>query len=112
MLQPTNFTLTPGPSARPLYRAVYLLNYAHAISDHICREPFRVPPVDLGATIRETAAYCQRQSYLSTVTGEVEADRIDDPKLDILIAHINLLLFPPIDPNKDRGKRWMFASAE
>jgi hypothetical protein len=57
MLQPTYFTLTPGPSARPLYRAVYLLYYVHAIPDHICREPFRVPPADLGPTVRVTAAF-------------------------------------------------------
>jgi hypothetical protein len=112
MLQPTNFTLTPGPSARPLYRAVYLLNYAHAIPDHICREPFRVPPADLGPTVRVTAAFCQRQSSLSTVTGEVAVDRIDDPRFDSLIGQINLLLFPPVDPSEDKGKRWIFASAQ
>jgi hypothetical protein len=112
MLQPTHFTLTPGPSARPIYRAVYLLNHAHAIPDQLCREPLVVPKVDLGTTVRVTAAFCQWQGYLSTVTGEVEADGLDDPKLDNLIGQINLLLFPPVDPSEDKGKRWIFASAE
>lgn len=112
MLQPTHFTLTPGPSARPIYRAVYLLNHAHAIPNQLCREPLAVPKVDLGTTVRVTAAFCQWQGYLSTVTGEVEAEGVDDPKLDNLIGQINLLLFPPVDPSEDKRKRWIFASAE
>lgn len=112
ILQPTHFTLTPGPSARPLYRAAFLLNRAHGIPDWLCREPPDLPTVDLGSTIRVTAAFCRRQAYLSTVTGEVEATSVDDPKLDSLIGQMILLLFPPIDPTRNDGRRWLLIGGQ
>jgi hypothetical protein len=112
ILQATHFTLTPGDSARPIYRAVYLLDYAHAIPDHICHKRLDIEPVDLGSTVRVTAAFCWRESYLSTVTGEVEADGIDDPKFESLIGQINLLLFPPIDPTRNDRRRWLPIGAQ
>ncbi|MEM7021391.1 MAG: hypothetical protein AAF637_02235 [Pseudomonadota bacterium] len=110
-LQPTNFTLTPGPDARLLYRVVYLFNTAPSIPDRLCRQPLRQPTVDLGDTVRVTAAFCRRQGFLSTTTGEVDVDSIDDPRFERLIGQINLLLFPPVDPSRrDRGGRWFFVT--
>src|SRR5690606_24953312 len=40
-LQPTNFTTTPGPSARPQYRAVVLFNRQIVLPSAACRAPER-----------------------------------------------------------------------
>ncbi|MGH6918981.1 MAG: hypothetical protein ACREJ0_14910, partial [Geminicoccaceae bacterium] len=111
MLQPTHFTTTPGPSARPIYRAVFLFNTKGVLPNRLCHEPPDVPTVDLGKTVRVTAAFCRWQGYLSTVTGEVEAASIDDPKLASLIGQMMWLLFPPIDPSEDDNKIWRVARA-
>jgi hypothetical protein len=107
-LQPTHFTTAPGPSARPIYRALFLFDRAIVTPTQVCTAPDRVPPVDLGDTVRVTAAFCRWGGYLSTVTGEVRVDRVDDPRFDDLIGQMILLLFPPVDPNDD-GERWLFA---
>jgi len=109
ILQPTHFTTTPGPSARPIYRAVFLFNTRHVLPNQICRDPLGVPTVDLGKTVRVTAAFCRWQGYLSTVTGEVEAESIDDPKFSRLIGQMMWLLFPPVDPSEDDDPRWIIA---
>ncbi len=109
LLQPTHFTTTPGPSARPIYRAVFLFDVGTVIPNRLCSEPLNVPSVDTGKTVRVTAAFCRWQGYLSTVTGEVEVESIDDPRLDNLIGQMILLLFPPIDPTRDKGPRWIVA---
>ena len=70
-----------------------------------------VPSVDLGKTVRVIAAFCRWQGYLSTVTGEVEVESIDDPKFDRMIGQMILLLFPPIDPSEDDDPRWIIAGA-
>jgi hypothetical protein len=101
-LQPTNFTTTPGPSARPQYRAMLLSNRALALPNQICRSPESVPVAELGETMRLTAVFCRRGGFLSTVTGELEAvDGIDDPRFRRLIRQMVPLLFPPIDPTRD-----------
>jgi hypothetical protein len=111
ILQPTNFTTTPGPSARPIYRAVFLFNTKPVLPNQICRAPLEVPAVDLGKTVRVTAVFCRWQGYLSTVTGEVEAASIDDPKFSSLIGQMMWLLFPPVDPSEDDNKMWLIARA-
>jgi hypothetical protein len=91
-LQPTNFTTTPGPSARPQYRAVLLFN----------RGPDRVPVAELGETMRLIAVFCRHAGFLSQVTGEVEGvTGIDDPRFRGLVRQMVPLLFPPIDPTED-----------
>jgi hypothetical protein len=101
LLQPTNFTTTPGPSARPPYRAVFLFNRATILPNRICRSPDQVPVAELGKTMRLIAVFC-RGGFLSTVTGELEdVTGIDDPRFRRLIRQMVLLLFPPIDPTED-----------
>ena len=62
-LQPTNFTTTPGPSARPQYRAVLLFNRATVLPNQICRSPEGVPVAELGATMRLIAVFCRRAGF-------------------------------------------------
>jgi hypothetical protein len=101
-LQPTHFTTTPGPSARPEYRAVVLLNRQIVLPGLACRAPEQVPAADLGATTRLMAVFCQQGGYLSTVTGELQGvTGIDDPRFSQLIGQMVPLLFPPIDPTRD-----------
>jgi hypothetical protein len=101
-LQPTNFTTTPGPSARPQYRAVLLFNRQTVLPAMACRAPEQVPVADLGETMRLTAVFCRRGGFLSTVTGELQGvTGIDDPRFNRLIRQMVPLLFPPIDPTRD-----------
>jgi hypothetical protein len=101
-LQPTHFTTTPGPSARPQYRAVFLLNRQSVLPGVACRAPDKVPAADLGATTRLMAVFCQQGGYLSTVTGELQGvTGIDDPRLRQLVRQMVPLLFPPVDPTRD-----------
>jgi hypothetical protein len=103
-LQPTNFTTTPGPSARPQYRAVLLFNRATALPSRICRGPDRVPVAELGETLRLIAVFCRHGGFLSQVTGELKGvTGIDDPRFRGLIRQMVPLLFPPIDPTQDDG---------
>jgi hypothetical protein len=114
LLQPTHFTTTPGPSARPEFKAVLLFNRAIVLPNVVCRAPDRVPVAELGPTMRLTATFCHYGGYLSTVTGELQnvAD-IDDPRFDRLIGQIVPLLFPPIDPTRsdDGGTRFLITGA-
>jgi hypothetical protein len=100
-LQPTHFTTSPGPSARPIYRAVFLFDRAIVTPTRVCTAPASVPPVDLGDTVRVTAGFCRRGGYLSSVTGEVKVSSLDDPRFGDMIGQMILLLFPPVDPNDD-----------
>jgi hypothetical protein len=107
ILQPTHFTTTPGPSARPIYRAVFLFNSKAVLPNQMCAVPLNVPAVELDKTVRLTAVFCRWQGYLSTVTGEVEVDSIDDPRFESMIAQMILLLFPPFDPSEDDDNRFL-----
>jgi hypothetical protein len=101
LLQPTHFTTTPGPSARPEFKAVLLFNRAIVLPNQVCRAPDQVPVAELGATMRLTATFC-RGGYLSTVTGELEnLTDIDDPRFDQLIGQMVPLMFPPVDPTRE-----------
>jgi hypothetical protein len=114
LLQPTHFTTTPGPSARPEFKVVLLFNRAIVLPNAVCRAPDRVPVADLGPTMRLTATFCHYGGYLSTVTGELEnVTDIDDPRFEKLIGHMVPLLFPPIDPTRsdDGGMRFLITRA-
>jgi hypothetical protein len=108
-LQPTNFTTTPGPSARPQYRAVLLFNRQTVLPTVACRAPEQIPVAELGETMRLTAVFCRHGGYLSTVTGELKAvTGIDDPRFHRLTRQMVPLLFPPIDPTEDDNKSPFF----
>lgn len=108
-LQPTHFTTTPGPSARPDYHAVFLLNRQSVLPGVACRAPDKVPAADLGTTTRLMAVFCQQGGYLSTVTGELQdVTGIDDPRFRQMIGQMVPLLFPPVDPSRDDNNRTPF----
>ena len=107
ILQPTHFTTTPGPSARPIYRVVFLFNTKYVLPNQMCRQPLDVPAAEPGKTVRVMAAFCRWQGALSTVTGEVEVASIDDPRFESMIGQMIWLLFPPIDPSEDDDPRWL-----
>lgn len=108
-LQPTNFTTTPGPSARPQYRAVLLFNRQTVLPTVACRAPEQIPVAELGETTRLTAVFCRHGGYLSTVTGELEGvTGIGDPRFHRLIRQMVPLLFPPIDPTEDDDDEFPF----
>jgi hypothetical protein len=101
-LQPTNFTTTPGPSARPQYRAVLLFNRQIVLPAQACRAPERIPVAELVETTRLTAVFCRYRGFLSTVTGELDGvTGIDDPRFHRLTRQMVPLLFPAIDPTED-----------
>jgi hypothetical protein len=114
LLQPTHFTTTPGPSARPEFKAVLLFNRAIVLPNAVCRAPGRVSVAELGPTMRLTATFCHYGGYLSTVTGELEnVTDIDDPRFEKLIGQMVPLLFPPVDPTRsdDGGMRFLITRA-
>jgi hypothetical protein len=114
LLQPTHFTTTPGPSARPEFKAVLLFNRVTVLPNAVCRAPDQVPAAELGSTLRLTATFCHYGGYLSTVTGELEnVTDIDDPRFDKLIGQMVPLLFPPIDPTRsdNGGTRFLITGA-
>jgi hypothetical protein len=107
-LQPTNFTTTPGPSARPEFKAVILFNRAIVLPNQVCRSPEQAPVADLGTTLRLSATFCRYGGYLSTVTGELkDVTGIDDPRFHQLIRQMVPLLFPPIDPTRENDRRFL-----
>ena len=106
ILQPTHFTTTPGPSARPIYRVVFLFNTRYVLPNQMCRQPLDVPAAEPGKAVRVMAAFCRWQGALSTVTGEVEVASLDDPRFESMIGQMIWLLFPPIDPSED-DPRWL-----
>lgn len=111
IMQPTHFTTTPGPSARPIYRAVFVFDSAYVQPTALCQQPLDVPPADTGPTVRVIAAFCRWGGYLTTATGEVDVASLDDPRFASLIGQMVLVLFPPVDPTEDQ-KRWLFADAK
>jgi hypothetical protein len=111
ILQPTHFTTTPGPSARPMYRVVFLFDTETVLPNQMCRAPSEVPSVDLGETVRVNAAFCRWQGYLSAVTGEVAVESINDPRFESMIGQMIFLLFPPVDPSEDDVEPWIAAQA-
>ncbi len=87
LLQPTHFTTTPGPSARPAYRAVFYFNTAIVTYNRLCGDPAAVPKANLESEIRLTAAFCAYGGFRSSVTGELDGvTDVDDPRLEKLVG--------------------------
>jgi hypothetical protein len=99
--QPTNFTTTPGESARPAYRALFIFNSPPVVNNlSVCRE--EVPQVDAGDLTRVTAAFCRRGGALTSLTAQIEAlDGVDDPRFEELMSQVVALLFPLHNPDTD-----------
>jgi hypothetical protein len=107
LVQPTHFTTTPGETARPDYRAVFVFDAGPAPATFYCSQPMRVPVVKPKDKVRLVAAFCRNQGVMTTVTGEVAGlSDIDDPRFFELINQMVTLLFPPIDPTRRNGNPW------
>jgi hypothetical protein len=99
--QPTNFTTTPGESARPAYRALFIFNSPAAVNNlSVCRGD--VQQVNTGDLLRLTAAFCRRGGALTTLTAQIEGvDSVDDPRFEELMSQVVVLLFPLHNPDTD-----------
>lgn len=101
---PTNFTTTPGPSAREPYHVVLAFNPEGALTHQALCLRRRVPTQPLGADGRMTlqAAFCRGGGMMTGVVGYASGVRsIEDPAFRRMIADTTLSLFPPVDPDRD-----------
>jgi hypothetical protein len=101
--QPTNFTVSPGDSARANYHAVFLFDAPPATAGiGLCATPPHVPVVDTDGVVRVTAGFCRGSGVLTRVTGEVAgASGVDDPQFDALVGQVIDALFPIRNPDQD-----------
>jgi hypothetical protein len=99
--QPTNFTTTPGESARPAYRALFIFNSPPVVNNlSVCRE--EVPQVDTGDLTRVTAAFCRRGGALTSLTAQIEGvESVDDPRFEELMSQVVAFMFPLHNPDQD-----------
>lgn len=110
--QPTNFTTTPGESARNNYHVVMLFNPPKSFPGiQLCREA----PADLPTEARAEgvvlfAAFCRRNESLTEIKGFIEtAVGHADPNFGDLVAAVTNGLFPPkrrFDDDDD-CRRWL-----
>lgn len=91
----TNFTTTPGPSARPDYRVVLAFNLAeNELNSALCSRP-TLPTRPPGGSIIVQGAFCRSGGVLSSATGWLDQPRsIQDPSFRDLIADMTYSLFP------------------
>lgn len=99
--QPTHFTTSPGESARPAYRAVFLFDAPAAVNHlSVCRE--QVPEVDTGELVRVTGAFCRSGGALTSLTAQAEElSGVDDPRFEELISQVVISMFPLRNPDAD-----------
>lgn len=95
--QPTNFTTTPGETARETYHVVMLFNPPKTFPGmRLCREK----PADLPSGTRENgivlfAAFCRRNESLTEIKGRIDgATGPGDPIFGDLVAQVTNGLFP------------------
>ena len=94
----TNFTTTPGPSAREIYRVVMVFDPPNGLSaDTTCQSD----PAALSSTARDgtavavLAAFCRSERPLTQIRGDIEAAAgADDPAFVALIGDTTQALFP------------------
>ncbi|MBE9553044.1 MAG: hypothetical protein IMF05_06250 [Proteobacteria bacterium] len=96
--QATNFTTTPGESARENYHVVMLFNPPKTFPGmKLCREK----PADLPSEARDDgvvlfAAFCRRNESLTEIKGDIgAASGPADPNFGDLVAAVTQGLFPP-----------------
>ncbi|MCZ6603714.1 MAG: hypothetical protein O7A03_01055 [Alphaproteobacteria bacterium] len=98
-LVPTNFTVKPGPSADPAYRAVLVFNGAgHYNGWTLCRGPkFLGTRPQKGNRIKIDMAFCNGRDELHSVTGTLPATASpSDPSFENSLA-LTLALAQPTD---------------
>lgn len=96
--QPTNFTATPGDSARPGYRVRLLFNGPGASSGRIvcAGEPAIVGPSPEAGNVRLLAAFCDGPYPLSYLSAHVSGIRdAHEPAFRDFMRLVTTNLFPP-----------------
>lgn len=98
--QPTHLTLTPGPTARPLYRVVVAFNPAASVGRYdLCRDPIDTGPTADRIVVR--AAFCQGAQALTFVRGRGPADMtVDSAVFRRLMAGLARELLPRDNPER------------
>jgi hypothetical protein len=99
--QPTNFTTTPGESARPAYRAQFIFNAPAAVNSlSVCRA--EVPQVETPDLVRLSAAFCRSGGALTSLMAQIEGvESVDDPRFEALMSQVVALMFPLHNPDAD-----------
>lgn len=110
--QPTNFSTTPGETARQTYHVVMLFNPPKTFPGmKLCREnPADLPTEAKEAGIVLFAAFCRRNESLTEIKGYIEAaGGPADPNFGDLVAAVTQGLFPPQHRfDGDRNcRRWL-----
>lgn len=97
--QPTHLTLTPGPSARPLYRVVVAFNPLEPVGIHdLCRGE-RITTAPTADSLQVRAAFCEGAGALTAVRGRAPADTdVDDADFQSLLAGMTRTLLPRDNP--------------
>ena len=96
--QPTNFTTSPGDSARPDYRVRLLFNGPGASTGGIvcAGEPATIGPSPNRGDVRLLAAFCHNQDPLSYLTAHISGlQDAHDPALRDFVRQVTSNLFPP-----------------
>lgn len=104
--QETNFTTTPGPSAREMYRVVIVFDPPIGIGgDTVCStDPATLPPTAGGGeAVVLAAAFCRSERALTSVRGDIgRAAGPEDPAFVALIEQVTRDLFPPKQRKRKR----------
>jgi hypothetical protein len=101
---PTNFTTTPGESARPAYRVRLLWNGPlSANGNALCTDdPVQGGGGEPGGKARLVAAFCNSGDASTYVVGSVDGvSGPDDPRFVGFVRQVTLKLFPPRDGQFD-----------
>lgn len=96
--QRTNFTTTPGPSARARYRVVLLFNPPRSLNGaRLCHDdPSILPSQTTADGIVLFAAFCRGKRSRTEIKGYVSgAAGPDDPAFRELVGQVTNGLFPP-----------------
>jgi hypothetical protein len=107
MHQPTRALLTPGPTAKPIYRLVYVFNPTTGMfGNAICRRGLKAeanedfPPASVDVPARQgevvaVAAFCVEYRAVSEVSGRTSATGPDDARFFTLTRAMMGQLFRP-----------------
>ncbi len=95
--EPTNFTTTPGPSARPSYRLVVLFNpQTTVVAVQLCRAPETVALAPTARPLVLQLALCDGDFSLASLRGRLaDATGPDDPRFEEFLEQALSLLLQP-----------------
>lgn len=105
----TNFTTTPGESARPLFRVRMLWNGPTSTSGaRLCEDtPVQGGGPEAGGRVRLIAAFCRGGRASTYLMGSVDGVRgPDDPRFTEFVREATMALFPPRDGNFESDCMW------